>query len=99
MGKQNGNISKLLLAVVFLDINVYEKGILKAVKVKTFEEIKKAKRLFLGELINHSQRTGMFMELNLKEFVKHEEFAQRKNINKNCLDEDYIEWHNFHVIQ
>jgi hypothetical protein len=83
----------------FSDINVYDIGIIKALKVKTFEDIKKSKRLFLGELINHSQRTGMFVEIkDVPKFIKAEEYLQKKNIKHNCLEESYIEWHNFHVI-
>lgn len=83
----------------FSDINVYGIGFIKAMKVKTFEGIKNCKRLFLGELINNSQRTGMFVEIeNVKGFIKSEEYNQKNNIKRNCLDESYIEWHNFHVI-
>jgi hypothetical protein len=96
---ENEAFSIALVSGSFSDINVYDIGIIKAIKVKTFEDIKKSKRLFLGELINHSQRTGMFIEIkDVPKFIKAEEYLQKKNIKHNCLEKSYIEWHNFHII-
>ena len=96
---ENEALSIARVSSSFSDINVYDIGIIKAIKVKTFEDIKKAKRLFLGQLINHSQRTGMFFEIkDVPEFIKSEEYLQKNNIKHNCLEESYIEWHNFHII-
>ena len=96
---ESGNCLKPLLPAVFSDINVYDIGFIKAMKVKTFEDIENCKRLFLGELINHSKRTGMFVEIrDVKRFIEVEKYSQKNNIKHNCLEESYIEWHNFHVI-
>jgi hypothetical protein len=81
------------------EINVYEVGIIQARKVETFEDIKNCKRLFLGELVNHSRWTGMFVEIkDVPGFIIAEEYQQKNNIKHNCLEQSYIEWHNFHVI-
>jgi hypothetical protein len=66
-------------------------------KVETFEDMKTAKRLWIGELINHSQRTGRFIEIkDVPAFIAAEEEQQRLGIKRNCLDKGYIDWHNFH---
>lgn len=66
-------------------------------KVESFEDIKNCKRLFFEPLINHSQRTGKFIEIkDVPNFIKGEEYLQKNNIKHNCLDNNYINWHNFH---
>lgn len=66
-------------------------------KVETFEDMKTAKRLFFEQLINHSQRTGRFIEVrDVPAFIAAEEGLQERGIKRNCLDIEYINWHNFH---
>lgn len=69
-----------------------------AVKVKTFDCIKKCKRLFYHELYDHNRRTGRWIEIfDIPDFIKDEELLQKKGIKGNCSMTSYIEHHNFHV--
>jgi len=70
-----------------------------SVKVQSFEDIKKAKRLFYQELYNHNKPTGRWIEIfDVNRFVRQEEYFQKNNINRNCSDKRYIDHHNFHVV-
>lgn len=71
----------------------------KAIKVNSFEDIKKAKRLFYRELYNHNKPTGRWIEIfDVKEFVEIEEEHQEKGIKGNCSMKSYLDHHDFHVI-
>lgn len=71
----------------------------KATKANSFEDIKKAKRLFYQELHKFTKPTGRWIEIyDVQEFVKDEEEHQRLNIKNNCLQKSYLDHHNFHVV-
>lgn len=80
-----------------LEYSIYNVGTVKATKVKSFEDIKKAKRLFY-ELNEYNQK-GLFKEIkDLNRFIECETHLQKQNIKNNCSQESYINHHNFHVI-
>jgi len=68
-----------------------------AVKVQSFDCIIKGKRLFYHEVFRKTL-TGKWIEIfDIKQFIKDEQYHQKNNIKKNCLDKSYIDHHNFHV--
>lgn len=71
----------------------------KATKANSFEDIKKAKRLFYQELHKVNKPTGRWIEIyDVKEFVKDDEEHQRLDIKYNCSHKYYLDHHNFHVV-
>lgn len=72
---------------------------LDAVKANSFEDIKKAKRLFYQEVYNFNIPTGRWIEIyDVQRFVKNEEEHQRLGIKYNCSYKSYLDHHNFHII-
>lgn len=81
--------------IILVDINVKGIGIIEAMKVRSYDDIKKCKRLFIRD----NDNVGVFRELqNVSEFIKHEDSEQENRIKSTCADASYIEYHNFHVI-
>jgi peptide methionine sulfoxide reductase MsrA len=68
-----------------------------AVKSESFNDIKKAKRLFYHE-VDMNIPTKKWIEIfNVKDFVKEEEYHQKHNIKGNCSMKSYLDHHNFHI--
>ena len=103
MKKKINNIKNKLLDITsdsdnYLDINVYGIGVVKATKIKTFEDIKKSKRLFYEQIVQRDRKTGFFIEIkDISIFIEAEKELQKNNIKHNCSDKEYIDWHNFHA--
>jgi len=69
-----------------------------AIKAESFEDIKKAKRLFYNE-VEIKRPTGKWIEIfDVNEFIEQEEEHQKLGIKGNCSMKSYLDHHNFHVI-
>lgn len=70
-----------------------------ALKANSFEDIKKAKRLFFREVYNFNVPTGKWIEIyDVQRFVKQEEEHQKKGIKGNCSMKSYLDHHDFHIL-